>query len=180
MPVRAHEASEYLRTPEDVAAYLNAAIEESDGDPRLLMKAFRNVAAVQGGRFRHRSESRGRPRGPLSRPVGKPGPPIRDRDEDRGGVRRVATVRAAGGHQVAPCRGSGDVEPRGALGPDHNHREACSGTLPSDIADRMLKRYRVPVIQRRLVSRIVIACSLTPNRWASLAMATSRSRSSSS
>ncbi len=49
MPVRAHEASEYLRTPEDVAAYLNAAIEESDGDPRLLMKAFRNVAAAQGG-----------------------------------------------------------------------------------------------------------------------------------
>ena len=49
MPVRAHEASESLRTPEDIAAYLNAAIEESDGDPRLLMKAFRNVAAAQGG-----------------------------------------------------------------------------------------------------------------------------------
>ena len=49
MAVRAHEASEYLRTPEDVAAYLNAAVEESDGDPRLLMKAFRNVAAAQGG-----------------------------------------------------------------------------------------------------------------------------------
>ena len=30
---------------------LNAAIKESDGDPRLrlLMKAFRNVAAAQGG-----------------------------------------------------------------------------------------------------------------------------------
>ena len=49
MPVKVHEASEYLRTPEDVAAYLNAAVEESDGDPRLLMKAFRNVAAAQGG-----------------------------------------------------------------------------------------------------------------------------------
>ena len=49
MPIRPHDASEYLRTPEDVAAYLNAAIEESDGDPRLLMKAFRNVAAAQGG-----------------------------------------------------------------------------------------------------------------------------------
>ena len=48
MPVRAHEASEYLRTPEDVAAYLNAGVEESDGDPRLLIKAFRNVAAAQG------------------------------------------------------------------------------------------------------------------------------------
>ena len=46
MPVRAHEASEHLRAPEDVATYLNAAIEESNGDPRLLMQAFRNVAAA--------------------------------------------------------------------------------------------------------------------------------------
>ena len=45
MPVRPHEAREYLRTPEDVAAYLNAEIEESDGEPRLLRKGFRNVAA---------------------------------------------------------------------------------------------------------------------------------------
>ena len=40
MPIRSHEASEPLRTPEDIAAYINAAIEESDGDPRLLTKAF--------------------------------------------------------------------------------------------------------------------------------------------
>ena len=44
-----HGISEYLRTPEDVAAYFNAAIEECDRDPRLLMKAFRDVAAAQGG-----------------------------------------------------------------------------------------------------------------------------------
>ena len=49
MPGRPHEPSEHLRTPEDVAAYLNAAVEESDGDPRLLMKAFRKVAVAQGG-----------------------------------------------------------------------------------------------------------------------------------
>ena len=49
MPVKAHEASEYLRTPEEVAAYLNAAIEESDGDPRPFMKAFRNVLAARTG-----------------------------------------------------------------------------------------------------------------------------------
>ncbi len=49
MPVREHKASEYLNTPEDIAAYLNAAIEEMDDDPRLLMKAFRNVAEAQGG-----------------------------------------------------------------------------------------------------------------------------------
>ena len=49
MPVKEHRASDCLKTPEDIAAYLNAAIEEFDGDPRLLMKAFRNVAAAQGG-----------------------------------------------------------------------------------------------------------------------------------
>ena len=49
MTVKEHKTSHYLQTPEDIAAYLNAAIEEFDGDPRLLMKAFRNVAAAQGG-----------------------------------------------------------------------------------------------------------------------------------
>ena len=49
MPVREHKASDYLKTPEDIAAYLNAAIEEMGDDPRLLMKAFRNVAEAQGG-----------------------------------------------------------------------------------------------------------------------------------
>ena len=49
MPVREHKASDYLSTPEDIAAYLNAAIEEMGHDPRLLMKAFRNVAEAQGG-----------------------------------------------------------------------------------------------------------------------------------
>lgn len=49
MPVRAHDAGEYLRTPADVAAYLTAAMEESDSDPRLPLKALRNVAAAQDG-----------------------------------------------------------------------------------------------------------------------------------
>ena len=49
MLVRAHDANEYLRTPADIAAYLNAAMEESDSDPRLPMKALRNVAAAQDG-----------------------------------------------------------------------------------------------------------------------------------
>ena len=49
MPIKGHKASDYLKTPEDIAAYLNAAIDEFDGDTRLLMKAFRNVAAAQGG-----------------------------------------------------------------------------------------------------------------------------------
>ena len=49
MPTKEHKASDYLQTPEDIAAYLNAAIEEMGDDPRLLMMAFRNVAEAQGG-----------------------------------------------------------------------------------------------------------------------------------
>ena len=49
MPVIEHNPSDYLKTPEDIAAYLNAAIEEMGDDPRLLMMALRNVAKAQGG-----------------------------------------------------------------------------------------------------------------------------------
>ena len=49
MPVRAHRANDYLKSPEDAAAYLNAALEEMGDDPRLLMKALQNVAEAQGG-----------------------------------------------------------------------------------------------------------------------------------
>ena len=49
MPLKDHKASEYLKSPEDIAAYLNAAVDEMGDDPRLLMKAFRNVAEAQGG-----------------------------------------------------------------------------------------------------------------------------------
>lgn len=36
-------ADAHSKTPEAIAEYLNAAIKEFDGDPRLLMRAFRNV-----------------------------------------------------------------------------------------------------------------------------------------
>ena len=49
MPLKDHKSSEYLKSPEDIAAYLNAAVDEMGDDPRLLMKAFRNVAEAQGG-----------------------------------------------------------------------------------------------------------------------------------
>ncbi len=42
MPAKEHRASDYLKTPGDIAAYLNAATEEFDGDPRLLMRVFRS------------------------------------------------------------------------------------------------------------------------------------------
>ena len=49
MPGKEHRASDYLKTPEDIVAYLNAAVEEMGDDPRLLMRAFRNVAEAKGG-----------------------------------------------------------------------------------------------------------------------------------
>ena len=49
MPEKEHRASDYLKTPEDIVAYLNAVVEEMGDDPRLLMRAFRNVAEAQGG-----------------------------------------------------------------------------------------------------------------------------------
>lgn len=49
MPVIEHNPSDYLKTPEDIAAYLNAAIEEMGDDPRMLMVALRNVTKARGG-----------------------------------------------------------------------------------------------------------------------------------
>jgi probable addiction module antidote protein len=42
-----YKTSDYLATPEDIAAYLNEVLEEDD--PKLLMLALRNVADANGG-----------------------------------------------------------------------------------------------------------------------------------
>ena len=47
MPIKTHKASDYLNTPEEVAAYLNAAIDDMGDDPRLVVTAFRNVAEAR-------------------------------------------------------------------------------------------------------------------------------------
>ena len=47
MPARKFETSDYLRTDRQIAAYLDAAL--TDGDPRVLLQAVRDVAAVRGG-----------------------------------------------------------------------------------------------------------------------------------
>ncbi len=47
MPVVKYKSSDYLKTPEAVAAYLDEALK--DNDPRLLMLAIKNVVeATQG------------------------------------------------------------------------------------------------------------------------------------
>jgi probable addiction module antidote protein len=47
MPTRKFETTDYLRTDRQIAAYLDAAL--TDGDPRVLLQAVRDVAAVRGG-----------------------------------------------------------------------------------------------------------------------------------
>jgi probable addiction module antidote protein len=47
MPTRKFETTDYLHTDRQIAAYLDAAL--TDGDPRVLLQAVRDVAAVRGG-----------------------------------------------------------------------------------------------------------------------------------
>ena len=43
-----YDVAEYLRTPEDMAAYLEACIEEANGDAAFIAKALGDIARAQG------------------------------------------------------------------------------------------------------------------------------------
>jgi len=43
-----YDVSEHLRTPEEMAAYLEASIDESDGDAAFVAKAFGDIARAKG------------------------------------------------------------------------------------------------------------------------------------
>lgn len=43
-----YEVSEHLRTPEEMAAYLEACLEESDGDAAFIAKALGDIARAKG------------------------------------------------------------------------------------------------------------------------------------
>ena len=45
---RPYDAAAYLRTEEDCALYLQAAIDESDGDPSLMVAALGDIARARG------------------------------------------------------------------------------------------------------------------------------------
>ena len=42
------DVAEHLRTPEEMAAYLDACIEEADGDASFIAKALGDIARAQG------------------------------------------------------------------------------------------------------------------------------------
>lgn len=43
-----YDPAEHLRTPEEMALYLDACIAESDGDAAFIAKALGNIARAQG------------------------------------------------------------------------------------------------------------------------------------
>ena len=43
-----YDAADRLRTPEEMALYLDACIEESDGDAAFIAKALGDIARAQG------------------------------------------------------------------------------------------------------------------------------------
>lgn len=45
---RPYDVVELLRTPEEMAAYLEACIEEADGDAAFIAKALGDIARAQG------------------------------------------------------------------------------------------------------------------------------------
>ena len=44
----AYDVSDYLRTPEEMAAYLEACIDDADGDAAFIAKALGDIARAQG------------------------------------------------------------------------------------------------------------------------------------
>lgn len=43
-----YDVAEYLRTPEEMAAYLEACIQESNGDAAFVARALGNIARAKG------------------------------------------------------------------------------------------------------------------------------------
>jgi probable addiction module antidote protein len=43
-----YDVAEYLRTPEEMAAYLEASLEEANGDAAFVARALGNIARAKG------------------------------------------------------------------------------------------------------------------------------------
>ena len=47
-PTSRYDVAEHLRTPQEMAAYLEACIEEANGDAAFIAKALGDIARAQG------------------------------------------------------------------------------------------------------------------------------------
>ena len=47
-PTSRYDVAEHLRTPEEIAAYLEASLEEADGDAAFVAKALGDIAQARG------------------------------------------------------------------------------------------------------------------------------------
>lgn len=47
-PVTRFDAAEYLKTPEDMVAYVDACFEEDTGDGKLIRAALNDIARARG------------------------------------------------------------------------------------------------------------------------------------
>ena len=56
-----YDVAEHLRTREDMAAYLEASIEEADGDAAFVAKALGDIARARGGVLTAACDSPSRP-----------------------------------------------------------------------------------------------------------------------
>ena len=48
LQTRPYDAAAYLKTEKDCARYMQAAIEESDGDPAIVVAALGDIARARG------------------------------------------------------------------------------------------------------------------------------------
>ena len=48
LPTSRYDVAEHLRTPEEMAAYLEASLEEANGDSALIAKALGDIARAKG------------------------------------------------------------------------------------------------------------------------------------
>ena len=55
-----YDTAEHLRTPEEMALYLEACLEEANGDAAFIAKALGNIGKAKGGDKRARDGGRSR------------------------------------------------------------------------------------------------------------------------
>lgn len=89
---RPYDVAEHLRTPEEMAAYLEACLEEADGDAAFVAKALGDIARAK-GHVPGGARRRALPREPLQGPLRRAQPRLRHNPQSRQSPRIDAARR---------------------------------------------------------------------------------------